>query len=172
MLIFIWGLYILPALLWADWRKWQLCYPTYLFMVAANFFASILMFNHTLWLFHPTFLLPNHTFTEFYIAFVAYPPIVLLFLSRYPAQGLPRQLGWIFLWTALLSVSELIPYYFGVMTYKNNWSFFWSAIHNIVMFSTLRLHYKNWVWAWLLAALYLIFIWFHFNFDIQNLKYW
>lgn len=172
MQIINWFLYVVAAYLWADWRNWKEYYNTYIFMVAANFFASILMFNHTLWVFYPTFLLPNHTLTEFYIVFIAYPAIVLLFLSRYPENGGIRELGWNLLWVGALSVSEIIAYYFGVIAYKNNWSFGWSVIHNLIMFPSLRLHYINPVWAWVVGGVYLAFIWMYFNFSIHDLKYY
>ncbi|WP_371375556.1 CBO0543 family protein [Sporomusa aerivorans] len=167
-----WGIYVVAAFLWADWRNWRQYYPTYLFMLASNFFASILTFNHTLWAFCPSFPFPNHSVTEFYIVFVTYPAIVLLFLSRYPKDGVIKQFGWGLLWVGAISLSELIGLYFGVISYKNDWSLGWSVVHNIIMFSALLIHHRhNPVWAWILSAIYLLFVWYYFGFNIEHLKY-
>ena len=171
MQIINWGIYAIAAYFWADWRKWDKYYPTYLFMLAANFFASIFMFNHTLWLFRPTFLLANHTLTEFYIAFIAYLGTVMLFLSRYPKQHLLWQTGWIFLWVGAYTLSELVPFYFGLVGYSNGWSLGWSIVHNLIMFSMIRLHYISPGWAWLFSVIYFLFVYNYFGFSIQYLKY-
>lgn len=170
MNLLVWGSYLLAAYLWADWRSWRQYYPTYLFVVATNLLSSIITFNHTLWNFPPTYLLANHTITEFYIMLVTYPAMVLLYLSRYPAKGLWQQVRWVLLWIAVFTLSELFLYHIEAIIYKNNWSLGWSVFHNIIMFPTLRLHFISPLLAWFVSALYFILIWNYFGFSIQGLK--
>lgn len=170
MHLFSWGIYFVAALLWGDWRNWQKYYPTYLFMLSLDFFAGIVTYNHTLWLFHSTFLLPNHTITDIFKNFIAYPGTVLLFLSRYPNDSFRRATGWIFIWITAYFLSEFIPYYFGGVTYQNGWFITWSIFHNIIMFPLLRLHHEKPSWAWGLGAVYFFFVWNYFDFNIQHFK--
>jgi len=171
MQIIAWGIYAAAAYFLADWRNWRKYYPTYLFMLVANFFAAIVTFNHTLWIFKPTFLLANHTLTEFYIAFVAYLGTVMLFLSRYPKQNLMWQIGWILLWVGAYTLSELIPQYLGLVGYSHGWSLGWSIVHNLIMFPLIKLHHISPVWAWLVSAVYFVFVYNYFGLSIQDLKY-
>jgi len=164
-------LYVLAACKWADWQKWERCYPTFLFFLVADFFAMVLTTNHTLWLFYPTFLLPNHTLTDFCIAFVATSATLLLYLSRYPADGsMYKQAIWTGIFAAAYSLTELLTHSLGLLVYEHGWSLGWSAIFNVVMFSLLRAHYLKPGLAWALSVAFGLFIWIHFDFSLHGLK--
>ncbi|WP_373370790.1 CBO0543 family protein [Lederbergia panacisoli] len=74
---------MIAAFIWGDWRNWKKYYPTILFMICSDFFSAILMYEHPLWMYKKSLLLPNHTLTNFFIAFLMYPAVVLIFLANY-----------------------------------------------------------------------------------------
>lgn len=155
---------------WADWRKWEKYYPTFLFFLASDFFALVLTYNHTLWLFSPTIFLPNHTITDFGIVFVAGSATLLLYLSRYPSEGIYKQVIWTGIFVAAYTLIEALNHSMGKTTYEHGWSLGWSLVFNLVMFPLLRVHYLNPILAWVLAAVIGLFIWIHFGFRLQELK--
>lgn len=166
MRIFFYLMYALGAWKWAKWRNWQKYCPTYLFMIAIDFSASILMYHHTLWHFEPSFLLPNHTITDFFAAFVVYPSTVLLYLSRYPTGSSLKQFAWISIWVSIYSVHETLSYYSGLMTYEHGWFLGSSFLFNLAMFPI----YLNPGLAFTLAVLMAFVIFNYFGFSLQELK--
>lgn len=163
-------LYVFAAWRWADWRKWERCYPTFLFYLVSNYLEGTLASNHVLWLYHPTFLLPNHTISDFYIAFVSGSVTLLLYLSKYPSEGIYKQAMWNGIFIASYTITEAITHALGTITYEHGWSLGWSAMFNLVMFPLLRVHYLKPGRAWVLAGALGLFIWIHFGFSLQELK--
>ncbi len=163
-------LYVVAAWKWSKWRNWREYYPTFLFMLAVDYATTVLMYNHTLWYFCPTFLLPNHTITDFWISLTVYPATILLFLSRYPKGNLSKQVGWIIFWVVVLTTHEAITYSSGKTTYDHGWSLGWSAAFNVAMLSILRVHYINPGLAWAMSGVVAAFILSYFGFSLQELK--
>ncbi|MDR3591550.1 MAG: hypothetical protein P4N41_17990 [Negativicutes bacterium] len=163
-------IYVAAAWKWSKWKDWQKYYPTYLFMLASNFFGAILAHNHTLWKFSPSFFLPNHTFSDIWIALVSFPSVSLLYLSRYPENGVFLQVGWIILWTCITTLNEAMAFSIGNISYDHDWSLAWSAAFNLTMFITLRVHFLNPLAAWVLSAVVSLFIWNYFGFNIEEMK--
>lgn len=170
MKIIICLMYVLAAWKWANWRNWQKYYPTYVYLLASEGIGFIVTYKHTLWRFYPSFLLPNHTLMEACVAFVAYPAIVLLYMSRYPNDDLYKKGVWIGLFVILTTFSEVIAHYWGLIVYENGWSLGWTTIFNLVMFIVLRVHYLRPPFAWCLWGVFSAFIWFYFDFSLQDLK--
>ncbi|WP_404456736.1 CBO0543 family protein [Virgibacillus necropolis] len=138
-------------------------------MICLNLFSSILMYNYSLWRFEESFVLPNHTLTEFLIVFFMFPPIILIFLSNYPKRWVV-QIAYITFWVFMFSWTEYIAIRFGLTTYHNDWDFYWSLLFNCVMFPILRLHHSRPLWAWLLGIPITAFILVYFNFSLENMK--
>lgn len=162
--------FLLAAWKWGDWRNWERYYSTYLFMLATDFLAGYVTFNHTLWKFQPCFLALNHTITEFWWTFTIYPATLLLYLPHFPKRKF-NGLLWIGGWVALYSLIETSLASIGLMTYENGWSLSWSVIFDVVMFSVLRIHFHRPGWAWFVSFLFFIFVWIYFGFSINHLKY-
>lgn len=163
-------LYVLAAWKWGDWRNWRKYYPTYVYVLASEAIAFIVTYNHTLWRFNPSFLLPDHTMSEASFAFIVFPATVLLYLSRYPNDGPGKQATWTGLWIAGFTATEAVTHYLGIIVYENGWCIGWSAVFNLIMFPVLRVHYLQPGLAWCLWGVYAAFIWIHFGFGIQDLK--
>ncbi|MGM8365740.1 CBO0543 family protein [Virgibacillus sp. W0181] len=144
-------------------------YPTILFMICLDFFSAILMYEHPLWMFEESLFLPNHTLTDFLIAFFMYPTVVLIFLANYPKQKV-RQTGWILLWVVIFSVTEYVSIITGLGSYYNGWDFGWSIALNCIMFPILRLHHSRPLLAWLLCIPIAAFIIIYFNFPLKMMK--
>ena len=162
-------LFIIAVILWSDWRNWRKYYPTILFMICLNFFSGILTYQHSLWQYERSFILPNHTLTDFLLSFVIFPASVLIFLSNYPVKGLYK-IFYITAWVVMFSLTEYIAVFFKIGTYHNGWSFLWSVAFNCVMFPILRLHHSRPIWAWVLSLPVLVFITAYFNFSMGDMK--
>lgn len=169
MYIMIASAFLLAAIKWGDWKNWERYYPTYLFMVAVHYVTSFVTFNHTLWHFHPGWLLPNHASVDLLWAFAIYPATLLLYLPYQPKK-LSKLLLWVGFWVIVYSLIEQLLFLIGLMYYENGWSLPWSIVFNIVMFSSLSAHFHKPVRGLLLAILFAGFVWFYFGFSINQLK--
>lgn len=162
-------LFTIAAFIWGDRKNWKRYYPTILFIICMDFFSSILMYNYPLWKYEKSLLLPNHTLTDFLIAFFMYPAVVLIFLANYPKRKI-AQIGWILFWIIIFSLTEYIAIITGIGSYHNGWNFMWSVLFNCCIFPTLRIHYKRPLLAWLIGIPIGAFILMHFNFSINIMK--
>jgi hypothetical protein len=162
-------IFIIAAFIWGDWRNWKGYYPTILFIICMDFFSSILMYPHPLWKYEESLLLPNHTLTDYFIALLMYPAVILIFLANYPKKKM-LQIGWILLWIVIFSLTEYISIISGLGTYHNGWNFTWSILFNCVIFPTLRLHHSRPLWAWLIGIPIGAFIIIYFDFSIKMMK--
>jgi len=170
MQIMICLLYLLAAWRWVDWRNWERYYPTFLFFLIADFFALILTSNDTIWLFYPISRLPNHTITDFCIVVVTGSATLLLYLSRYPSEGMYKQAMWTGIFVAACTLTKALTHSLGLLVYEHGWSLGWSAIYYLAMFPLLRIHHLKPSLAWGLAVVVGLFFWIHFGFNLQKLK--
>lgn len=162
--------FILAAWRWSDWKNWKDYYSTYLFLTALSFISDFLMYNHSLWLYCPSPNFPNHTAVALFYAFTIYPATVLLYLSCYPVGSYLRQALYIVLWVCIYSLMEAASLIVGIGSYDNDWTLWWSVLVNVVLFAALRVHFYNPLLAWLLGALFSIFILVVFDFRITDFK--
>jgi hypothetical protein len=162
-------IFIIAAFIWGDWRNWKKYYPTILFIICLDFFSSILMYKHQLWTYEESFLIPNHTLTDFFISFSMFPAVVLIFLANYPKKVV-AQISWTLLWIFIFSLTEYIAILSGIATYHNGWNLGWSVLFNCITFPTLHLHYNKPLWAWLVGIPIGAFIIIHFGFSINEMK--
>lgn len=122
-----------------DWRNWKQFHLTVLFMIAGDFMVGLITYNHTLWDLRSE--LGGHLLNDFFLAFVVYPPTVLLFLSHYPnRKRLIRQIFYIGFAGIIYTLIELIEYFLHNIHYQNGWSIGKSLLLNIGMFTTLKIH--------------------------------
>ncbi|WP_338021149.1 CBO0543 family protein [Bacillus piscicola] len=162
-------LLLIATFKWGDWRNWEKYYPTILFIICLDFFSSILMYEHPLWIYKESLFLPNHTLTDFFIVFIMYPTVILLFLANCPSKRM-AQIGWILLWITTFSVTEFISVASGLGAYENGWNFGLSVLFNCVMFPILYIHHHKPLLAWLLALSVALYIILSFHFPIETMK--
>jgi hypothetical protein len=155
----------------ADWRNWRHYYPTILFVICIDFTISILTYEYPTWYFHPSVLSPNHTTADFLVAFTNLPPMVLLFLSRYPSLGpLSRQIAYMAAWGAAWTLVEGTFALTGMMSYHNGWNFGWSILFWQLMFPVVRLHDLRPLLAWLAILGFAVGGLLYFHIPLAHLK--
>ncbi len=159
------------ALIYVDWKNWRIYYSTIIFVIGVNFFISLLTYEHPLWLFHKSFLVPNHTIADFFIAFTNYPLIVLIFLSLYPYKSkLHKQFAYISFWSILFTAIETIFLFLKLMSYHNGWNFLWSIVVWFFIFIGIIIHHKKPLFAWLLCFSCTIFLILYFQIPVSKMK--
>lgn len=159
------------AVKFVDWKKRETYARTVLFAICVDFFISILTYKHSLWYFHPAFLIPNHTIADFMIAFTNIPLIVLLFLSHYPyGTSILKQGVYITLWSVLFTIIETIFLFTNLLSYHNGWTSWWSFIVWIFTFISLILHQKKPIIVWALCFSCTIFLVLYFHIPVLKLK--
>ncbi|MBA2940138.1 hypothetical protein HZF08_17630 [Paenibacillus sp. CGMCC 1.16610] len=162
---------LIAAWLFGDWRNWKTYYPTILFAICVDFLVSLLSYNYSLWVFHKSAVTPNHTIADFMIAFSNLPCIVMVYLHKYPLKSRPlRQVIYIAIWSAVFTCVEGLFLLIKMLTYHNNWNFWWSIAVWVFMFIGLRLHFTRPLWAWLLCVAGVVFLILYFHIPIAKMK--
>lgn len=159
--------FLVAALLWGDWRNWKQYYPTILFFLLGNFIADYITYNHPLWEFESPLL--KNTLSNVFVAFVAYPSTVLLFLPHFPDKW-NKQIVYVLEWVMLYSMLEFISYRLGFFSYHNGWTIWWSILFNCALFPLLRLHHKNPLIAWIITSIMTIIILLFFDVPFKSMK--
>lgn len=162
---------LIAAWRFGDWRNWPKYYSAIIFTICVDFMISLLLYNHSLWYFHKAVLAPNHTVADFLIAITNFPPIVLLYLSRYPYNSrLLKQFVYISVWVGSFVLIESIFLYVKLLSYHNGWTLGWSILVWISMFLGLRLHDTKPLWAWIFCLVTTVFLIIYFKIPISTMK--
>ncbi|RIW38467.1 hypothetical protein D3H55_02720 [Bacillus salacetis] len=174
MSILILVLYILAGIKFGNWSKFDKYYSTVLYFVIGDLLSQFLLFNHSLWLFHPMDKIDrlfhlNHTFIALAKMAVQYTVTVAIFIGRLP-HTLVKQVLWILLWTGIYGMNEYITHQYGGLSYHRGWSFGWDLAFNIMMFIMLVIHYKKPLMAWVLSVPIIIALWLIFDVPMNVLK--
>lgn len=164
-------LILIVAYRYGDWRNWKKYYPTILFTISINLFSSVLTYDHWLWHFKKTFLIPNHTIADIVIKITNFPAIVLIYLTQYPFKSkLIRQFAYIAIWVVIWTLIEYCFVLTKMMTFHNGWHILFSFLLWWVLFLTLRIHHTRPLWAWFICLVYAVFVVSYFNIPITKMK--
>jgi hypothetical protein len=155
---------------WGDWRRWRDYYPTALFAMTANLFASYVSYHHDLWIFTPDALVKSHTVVELVSTFVVMPATAFMYLGRFPAAGPGSQAAYTLAWAALYAALEAADTALGGIRYANGWSLGWSVAFDFVMFPIFALHHRRPLLGWLAAAAVAAFVVVRFGFLTAEMK--
>ncbi|WP_407921239.1 CBO0543 family protein [Bacillus salipaludis] len=162
---------LVAAIIFADWKNWREYYSTILFAISVDFFIAIITYKHSLWFFHKSLLVPNHTIADFFIAYTNIPLIILTFLSHYPNKTqFVIQFSYIFVWSIVFTVIETIFLLMKLMSYHNGWNFWWSLIVWFFIFIGITIHQKRPLLAWGLCFICTIFLVLYFQIPVLKLK--
>lgn len=165
----IYGLIWLAALwIWGDWKNWKKYYPTILFFILGDFLYLYLLSDHyPMWRYNPAEMDGNVGITNTHISLsiilIKYPATVLIYLSKFPKEDKKKQCLYILFWVSIYAVNEMIDVKIGLIEYLNGWNYWWSMLFNVAMFIILRVHFRNPVRAWLLSAVFIVFLWTTFD---------
>lgn len=149
---------------WGDWRNWQKYHTTMIFMAFANMLYNFLANNNMLWTMIPDFLF-GYKITEILYTTIVIAGTVLIFLSRFPV-GLKKQVIYIMKWIAVYILGEWILFITGRIQYENGWNLGWTLLFDIIMFSSLYLHHKRPILAYVEFAIVTIIGVLYFNIPI------
>lgn len=169
------ALMLLSVIKWGDWRNWRQYYPTILFFIVGDLLKQFLLYEHSMWSYQELYfganaILKNHTFITLMIMFVFYTGTILIFLGHYPAGKL-KQFFWIMFWVGIYFFIEYINLYnLNLINHHNGWTIWWSLVFNIIMFVTLRIHFKNPLIAWALSFVIILALWNIFDVPVSSLK--
>ncbi|WP_446715567.1 CBO0543 family protein [Bacillus sp. OTU530] len=164
-------LFLIGAWRFGDWKNWRKYYPTIVFYISVDFSISVLTYEYPLWLFHKSLLIPNHTITDFFMTFTAFPSVILLYLSRYPyTSRWSWQVSYVTLWVIFFTTVESVFKFAKLISYHNSWNFWWSVTVWAFMFVVLRLHHTKPLCAWLIYFICIVFLITYFDFPISKLK--
>jgi hypothetical protein len=168
------GLFLIAGIIWGDWKQWRDYYPTILYYIIGDLLKFALLYHYTMWTYQETIMgesiLRNHTIISIMIMVIVYPSTILIYLGRFP-QTRWRKLAWISFWTILYTSVEFInEKYLNLINHHHGWNIGWSLLFNFVMFTLLRIHFKNPLLAWGLSIPWVIFLLNVFNVPIDRMK--
>ena len=123
-----------------DWKNGKLYYPTILFYIISDLSYNIITYSKPLWLLGGSFW--NHTFADYFVAFVTFPSIIILFLSNFPKKII-KQVWYIAFWVFTMSLLEYFIHFTGRIFYYNGWSLGWTVLFYSIMFPLLFLNFKK-----------------------------
>lgn len=157
------------AWLWGDWRHGKKYQSTILYIIICDLMYNLLTYNHPLWNYPHTKHLINHTLTNIFVMFIAYPCMILIYLGRYP-RTLMKRIWWTVLWIALWSALEWISVKIGQFTYHNGWTWGWSIAFNISLFLMVRLQFKQPLMAYVLSVIFAILLLLVFRVPLSSMR--
>ncbi|MBM7691678.1 hypothetical protein JOC77_001085 [Peribacillus deserti] len=168
------AMFLAAGIKWGDWKRWRDYYSTILFFIGGDLMKNFLLHDHPVWTYQETIfgesILRNHTIIVVMIMFVAYPATILMYLGRFPQERW-KQFLWIAFWVVIYTGIEFVNLtYLDLINHHNGWNIGWSILFNIVMFSLLRLHFKNPLLAWALSIPWILFLWNVFDIPLYKLR--
>jgi hypothetical protein len=140
---------IAACIKWGAWKRWREFYPTILYLIIGNLTYSFVFTGYWLWSYH-NFL--GHIITGLINKFLIYPPVVILFLTHYPA-GKWKQAGYILAWAAGGTLIEAVSFLIGDINYHHGWNLFFSFLLFFGAFIFIRLHNKKPFIVWPVSLL-------------------
>ncbi|WP_077617082.1 CBO0543 family protein [Bacillus sinesaloumensis] len=163
---FVW---LLALFVWGDWRNPKKYYSTYLFFLLGDFLYLYFFSDYyPMWSYAPQGFDEDIGLTNTHVVLsimaIKYPATILIFLGRYPGdQSWVKQLIYILMWSSIYGINEALDLFFGLITYDNGWSIWWSVLFNFVMFSILRLHFVRPLRAWVASSIFILILWHVFD---------
>jgi hypothetical protein len=174
MSIIILVLYILAGIKYGNWSKLNEYYSTILFFILGDLLSQFLLYDHSLWMFHPMDKLDrmfnlNHTLIALLKMAVQYTMTVAIFIGRLQ-EGFGKQALMVLFWTVIYGLNEYLANLWGGLSYHRGWGFGWDIVFNIMMLTMLIIHYKKPLLAWILTVPIIITLWLIFDIPFEVLK--
>lgn len=152
-----------------DWTQWRAYYPTIQFYIICNLLYNFLFFQHTLWAYNSITLdWLNHTIIELIFTFIIVPILMMIYLQYFPTTK--KKYLYVGVWITSFSVIEYFCSIKGLFLYDNGWSIWWSILFNTIMFSVIRVHFKNNILGFLVSIPIIIILMLFFHPELNQLK--
>jgi hypothetical protein len=155
---------ILSSLKWGSWNRWREFLPTIYYFSFFNMFYQYISYTmKAVWELSGFFI--NMFVTDSLYTMIAYPCLVVLFLSNYPEEIRLKILYYL----KYIGVATLIEWAAGKMDsieYFEGWNLWWTILFYFIMFPMLRLHYRNPVRALMLSIFVIGFLLISFDYHV------
>lgn len=162
---------VLTAWKFSNWRKWDIYYPTILFVLVTNFVYNLVSYNYPLWEYESPVL--KTTGSDLLNNLIVSPAIIMLFLTYLDKIYYKSKVYWfayILAWVGLNTAVEWLSYTLGFFSYHNGWSLWWSMLFNCIMMPMIWLHYRKPLWAIILTFVFAVLFVTYFNIPCSSMK--
>lgn len=151
--IFFALIWLLGVYKWGDWRNWRNYYPTILFFILGNFMYLTIFHDKFLWELQSKFI--SFPFPDFYMSFIIFTPTTLIFLPHFP-KNFTNKILYVISWAILYTFIESVYLKIGFIAHNHPWNLWFSGLHNLYQFPTLKLHHEKPLHAWVIALIVII----------------
>ncbi|WP_456271331.1 CBO0543 family protein [Bacillus sp. AK031] len=174
MSILLLSIYIIAGIKYGEWKNFKEYYPTLLYFIIGDLLSQFLLFDYSLWEFHPMddadrLAGLNHTFIALAKMGIQYTATVAIFIGRLP-ESIGKQFLAVLLWTTIYGLNEYVAHSLGGLSYHRGWGFGWDILFNLMMFTMLIIHYRKPLFAWILTFPVIVGLWLIFDIPLDVLK--
>ncbi|KAA0549931.1 hypothetical protein FZW96_00855 [Bacillus sp. BGMRC 2118] len=168
-LLLVLGILVFLGYYFVDWKNWKSYYPTIQFYIICNLFYNFIFYNHTLWKYNSvTISWLSHTLIETGFTLLVLPILIMIYLRYFPENKKPFL--YIAVWVLGFTLLEYLAEKKELFIYENGWSILWSGLFNLIMFSILRIHYRNPITAFLVSIPVILILFQFFHPSLPKLK--
>lgn len=168
-LIIVLAVYIVFAKIFVDWKRWKEYYPSIQYFIICNLLYNFIFYEHTLWKYNAvTVDWLNHTFIELAFSFFIVPIVIMIYLRYYPKGK--KQLLYLAIWIIYFTFIEYLFEKKGLFIYENGWNIYWSFLFNTILFTVIRIHYQNYLLAFIISIPIIGVLLFLFHPALSELK--
>lgn len=155
---------ILSSLKWGSWYRWREFLSTIYYFSFFNMFYQYISYTmKAVWELDGFFI--NMFVTDSLYTMIAYPCLVVLFLSHYPEEIRMKILYYL----KYITTATLIEWAAGKMDfieYFEGWNIWWTLLFYFIMFPMLRLHYKTPARALVVSVFVIAFLLISFDYHV------
>ncbi len=155
---------VLSSVKWGSWNRWREFLPTIYYFSFFNMFYQYISYTmKPVW--ELDGLIVNVFVTDTLYTMIAYPCLVVLFLSHYPEEVRVKVIYYI-KYISVAFVTEWVAGKFESIQYFEGWNIWWTILFYIFMFPMLRLHFLNPLRALAISVFVISFLLFMFDYQI------
>lgn len=157
---------LILSIRYGKWNRWEAILPTIYYFCFFNMFYQYIAFSlDMVWMLKRTFI--SMFITDVLYTFIAYPCLVLIFLTNYPENKRLKILHY-GKYIAVSVILESFARKLGYIDYYNGWNIWWTAFFYVTMYPMVRLHHIKPLKAIPLSMMIVVF--YLIIFDIPVLK--
>ncbi|WP_064093427.1 CBO0543 family protein [Rossellomorea aquimaris] len=158
-------LVVLSSIKWGTWSRWREFLPTIYYFAFFNMFYQYISFSiKPVWELKNFFV--NMFLTDTIYTMIAYPALVVLFLSHFPQDK--RSI--IFYYVKYIGISIIIEWLaskFHSIEYFEGWNLKWTILFYSIMYPLLQLHHRKPAHAIVLSLFIVAFYFFSFDYHVH-----
>lgn len=157
-------LIILSSIKWGSWTRWNEFLPTMYFFSFFNLFYQYISYT-----IKPVWELKHYLVSMFVTdtiyTMVAYPALIVLFLSHFPENNRVKVMYYL-KYIVISTFIEWIAVKTHSIVYFDGWNLKWTILFYSIMYPMLQLHYRKPVLALCTSIIVVAFFLFSFSYRI------